>query len=384
MKDSAPLALATHIAGHPGPLPGRESGADDSKFALRPFFCPIESAIHPAVDAVERNCVDWLDHVRFYQDERQRARLIGTNSAEFFCRFAPGGRESTVEAAARWVYWGFAFDDARCDSGELSASPDKFMAMAGPLQRALEAPGAPVPGNDPFVSALQDIGRKFTAHATPVQVRRFADAHRAWLFGVAWQIANNALGRLPCLGEYTAMRLNCAGGPPTIAMLEIANGEEIPAAEMDSPVVRGLTEMTMLIASWDNDLHSYGKEAVEDDGGQNLVNVLKADNSWSTEQAVDQAYALRDQVMSLLLRVRERRAGRPASQALRRYLEDLGHSIRGNIDWALKVPRYNNHDGIPVQPGPDRPVVPGCTDEPSTRRTGPPPIPAIAWWWDLD
>jgi hypothetical protein len=178
------------------------------------------------------------------------------------------------------------------------------------------------------------------------------------------------------------MRLGSAGGPPTLAMLEIANGEEVPAAEMDSPVVRGLTEMAILIASWDNDLHSFAKEADEGNTDQNLVNVLKVAHSWDTEQAVDEAYALRDQVMSQFLRLRAHRVRRPAGAALRRYLDCLGYAIRGNIDWALRVPRYNNTDGIPAQPGPGRPPV-GCTDEPSTRRAGPLPIPAIAWWWEL-
>jgi hypothetical protein len=367
-------ALAPRAAGHPPP-PRRA-------FALRPFFCPVEPAIHPAVDTVERHCVAWLDRVRLHQDERQRARLVGTNSAEFYCRFAPSGVEAGLEVAADWVYWGFAFDDARCDRGPLSASPAEFLAMAGLLQRALEAPWEPAAEDDRFVAALQDIGRGFHRCATPVQVRRFADAHRAWLFSVAWQIGNRARGRMPGLGEYTAMRLGSAGGPPTLAMLEIANGEEVPAAELDSPVVRGLTEMAILVASWDNDLHSYAKEADEDNMDQNLVNVLKAAHGWDTEQAVDEAYALRDQVMSQFLQLRERRARRPASDALRRYLECLGHAIRGNIDWALRVPRYNDIDGIPAQPGPGRPLV-GCTETPSTRRAGALPIPAIAWWWEL-
>ncbi|OLZ57462.1 hypothetical protein BS329_01545 [Amycolatopsis coloradensis] len=349
---------------------------------MRPFFCPLEPAIHPSVDAMESRCVGWLDRVRLHRDERQRARLVGTNSAEFYCRFAPSGDEASLEVAAHWVYWGFAFDDARCGRGELSADPSEFLTMAGLMQRALEAPWDPVCENDRFVTALQDIGRDFHRCATPVQVRRFTDAHRTWLFGVAWQLANRAHGRMPSLGEYTAMRLGSAGGPPTLAMLEIANGEEVPAAEMDSLVVRGLTEMAILVASWDNDLQSYAKEADEANTDQNLVNVLKAAHDWDTEQAVDEAYVLRDQVMSHFLQLRECRTRRPASRALHRYLEGLGHAIRGNIDWALGAPRYDDIDGIPAQSGPRHPLV-GCTDQPTTHRAGPLPIPAIAWWWGL-
>jgi hypothetical protein len=376
MNDRAPVALAPAAAGQAPPR--RRKSA---KFALRPFFCPIEPAIHPAADAVERQSIEWLDRVRIHRDERQRARLVGSGSAEFSCRFAPSGREANLEVAAHWVYWRFAFDDARCVRGEPGATPAEFLAVAGPLQRALEAPWEPVAGDDRFVAALQDIGRDFQRCATPAQVRRFAEVHRAWLFGVAWQLADRARGRMPSLDEYTAMRL--AGGAPTPAMLEIANGEEVPAAEMDSPVVRGLTEMAVLIASWDNDLHSHAVEADEDVTGQHLVNVLRAAHGRDTEQAVDEAYAMRDRVMSQFLHLRERRARPPASDALRRYLAGLGHAIRGPIDRALEVPRGNAVDGIPAQPPGPAHRIDGGPAEPSARPAGPLPIPAIAWWWDL-
>src|SRR3712207_3998102 len=56
-------------------------------------------------------------------------------------------------------------------------------------------------------------------------------SHRAWLFATAWQVANRARGHMPDLDDYTAMRLHTCGGAPTIALLEIANGPEVPGAE---------------------------------------------------------------------------------------------------------------------------------------------------------
>ncbi|WP_435120342.1 terpene synthase family protein [Amycolatopsis thermoflava] len=341
---------------------------------LRPFYCPVESRIHPDVDLIEERAIAWLDRVRFYRDETERMRIVGTNSAEFYARFAPDGITENVEAAAHWVYWGFAFDDARCDSGEFARSPHEFLVMAGKAQRALENPWHPPPDGDPMVLALQDIGRTFAACATPVQVRRFAEAHRAWLFGVAWQIACRGRGRMPDLAEYTAIRLNSAGGPPTLAMLEIAAGQEVPAAEMDSPAVRALTEMTILVASWDNDLHSYRKEEDEGETGINLINVLRARHGLGAEEAVVRAYALRDRVMNRFLRLRSEVAAKPVSAALRTYLDGLGHAIRGNTDWALRVPRYHGYTG----PGED----PRWADAPSDPCPDPVPIPAITWWWD--
>ncbi|WP_158851692.1 terpene synthase family protein [Saccharothrix deserti] len=341
----------------------------DAPIRLRPFYCPIDAAIHPRVAEAERQAVNWIDRIGICASDRDRKRLLGTNSAEFYARFAPYACEEGLQTAARWVYWGFIFDDTQCDAGSLSGDPHTFLAMAGTVQRALETPWHEVV-DDRFALSLQDIGRSMRRCATPVQVRRFAEAHRAWLYAVAWQVANRSRDHMPDLSDYTTMRLNSAGGAPTIALLEIANGEEVPGAEMDSPAVRALTEMTILVASWDNDLHSYAKEVREQHTDQSLVTVLAHHRRLTPDQAVDEALALRDRVMTRFLRLRERVAARPCSDALRVYLDCLGHAIRGNIDWAINVPRYH---GMPH---------PGWADAPSDTNPAPLPIPAIAWWWD--
>jgi hypothetical protein len=354
----------------------------DSRFKLLPFYCPIESAIHPKVDVIEQRAIAWIDQFHFYDNEAERAWMLGTNSAEFYARFAPDGIEDNLLIAAQWVYWGFAFDDARCDNGPLSARPEKFLAMAGPLQRALEVPHAQLRNSDPFAAALQDIGRSFQKCATPVQVRRFTEAHRAWLFGVAWQISNRVRNHMPSLDDYTAMRLNSAGGPPTLAMLEITNGMEVPAQEMDSPTVRALTEMPCLIAALDNDLHSYRKEVHQQQTDQNIINVLIHRNRCTVEQALTDAVAMRDRMMHLFLRLREQTFPR-ASQELRSYLTCLGHAIRGNTDWGLRVPRYTSLSDPTAPPAQGQGFTPRWTDEPSDPSTAPLPIPAIAWWWEV-
>ncbi|CAM3349769.1 hypothetical protein KIPE111705_03925 [Kibdelosporangium persicum] len=339
------------------------------------FYCPIPSAINPAVDEVECRAVAWIDHIGLYRSGRDRTRILGTNSAEFYARFAPTAGSEGLLVAALWVYWGFAFDDACCDSGPLSADPSAFLAMAGQLQRSMTSSVVPT---EPFAKALHDIMTRMRAFATPTQVRRFMDAHRHWLYSVAWQIGNQAQGHMPALDEYLTMRLGSAGGPPTIALLEIANNQEVPAREMDSPAVQALTEMTQLVAALDNDLHSYRKEVQEAHTDQNIVNVLMHQERSSAAEAIRRGVEIRDRIMVRFLRLRERvLAG--AGPELNRYLTDLCHAIRGNIDWAARVPRYLSN-GIP-SPQPITVKV-TTTDEPRDSSPEPLALPSISRWWD--
>jgi hypothetical protein len=59
-----------------------------------------------------------------------------------------------------------------------------------------------------------------------------------------------------------------------------------------------------------------------------------------------------------------------------RYVQDLEHVIRGNIDWAMEVPRYQVGDrvvadsyGLSEQPADASPLAPG--------------ISSIDWWWQV-
>lgn len=354
----------------------------DTELEFLPFYCPIESTIHPRADEVERHAVEWIDRFGLGRTETERRRILGTRSAEFYARFTPQAIVENLQAAAHWVYWGFAFDDARCDGGPLSTRVGEFLPMACRLQRVLEVPHEPVPDDDVFAVALRDIGQRFRECATPVQVRRFNEAHRTWLMGVAWQISNRASDYMPDLDEYVSLRMCSAGGPPTLAMLEIANGTEVPARDMDSLSVRALTEMTWLVAALDNDLHSYQREMSGGYTEQNIINVYLHHDSCSVGEAHERAVALRDRVMRRFLLLREHLL-LTAGPALETYLRGLGHAIRGNIDWGVKAPRYTGlEDSATHRDEELSGRRPGWADGPSDTTVQPPGIPAIKWWWD--
>ncbi|MGP2439198.1 terpene synthase family protein [Streptomyces sp. JW3] len=350
-----------------------------------PFYCPIESAVHPEAEEAERRALAWLSHSGLCRTPADLARCAGSRSAEFYARFAPNADLDRLWPASLWVYWGFAFDDARCDEGPLATDPAAFATMAYSVQRALETPG-PLHCADPYAAALHEIGELFRAAAGPVQNRRFEQAHRGWLTGVQWQIGNRATGRMPDLDAYLTMRLHSAGGEPTYAMLEIANGLDVPDREMDSPAVRALTEMAILVASLDNDRHSYTKETEHCPTEQNAVNVFQVHHGCSLRQARDETIALRDAVLERFLVLRDRVTPR-AGASLRHYLTDLGHGIRGNIEWALRVPRYHAPDGtartapahIPAQASADH-----WADAPRSGSHDPRRLPSVAWWWSDD
>ncbi|MFF3319571.1 hypothetical protein ACFYV5_29240 [Streptomyces sp. NPDC003035] len=354
------------------------TNAQEADFPL--IYCPLESAIHPRSRRIEAQAEEWVRDSGMCASERETAWVVATHSTDFYARFAPVADDERLLATSLWVYFGFAFDDARCDNGPLSSRPAEFNVLAGLVQRAVEAPSADDRG-ERYVRPLQDIVGRFRSFGTPAQVRRFVAAHRAWLSGVAWQIGNQASGRMPDLDEFLAMRLLAAGGEPTFAMLELATGLEVPGNELHRPAVRALTEMAILVAALDNDRHSLRKEMSRGHTDQNIYSVLMHHRGMAVAEAVEEANRIRDRVLVRFMALHDR--VRPtAGVELASYLQGLRHGIRGNAEWGLQVPRYVSLGRVP-DPMEAAPLA--WAEEPSDAAPEPVPgAPTVAWWWDRD
>jgi Terpene synthase family 2, C-terminal metal binding len=352
--------------------------------SLPSVLCPVAATIHPNVTAIEARAISWIDRTVLYSTSAERAWMIGSNSAEWCARLMPDAIEERLQILAEWTYWGFFFDDKRCDSEPYCSQPGRLAELAGSLVRSLEGPPREPPAAaDPFIVALQDLHRRFTALASALQLRRWIDGHRHWLASVVWQNSYNERGIVASLDEYLAFRGPATAGPVIVGLSDFAGGYELQEDAVQDPAVRALTEMTCLIGGIDNDLQSWSKERQLQQSGQNVIAVLARHHGCSPEEALLRAVVLRNQIMQLFLRLRGRAAER-AGEESRRYLSGLGHVIRGNLDWGRAVPRYT------AQPSPDAGALLSREREQSLRDTASPTeipdlsdMPSVAWWWSI-
>jgi Terpene synthase family 2, C-terminal metal binding len=349
---------------------------------LPPVLCPVPARIHPNVTAIEARATSWIDRTRLYSTAAERAWMIGSNSAEWCARLMPDAVEERLQILAEWTYWGFFFDDKRCDSEPYCSRPGHLAELAGSLVRSLEGPPREPPATaDPFIVALQDLHSRFTALASALQLRRWIDGHRHWLSSVVWQNSYNERGIVAPLDEYLAFRGPATAGPVIVGLSDFANGYELPEDACQSPEVRALTEMTCLIGGIDNDLQSWSKERQLQHSGQNVISVLARHHGCSPEQALTRAVVLRNQIMERFLRL-SAQVAEGAGEESARYVNGLGHVIRGNLDWGRGVPRYTAEPGTHAGAVPAREREQPLSDSGGT--AGIPDlaaIPSVAWWW---
>jgi hypothetical protein len=349
---------------------------------LPPRYCPVRVDTHPDADLLESRGADWLTRYGL-----GGPRLWANDCAGFYGRIMPEGATERLQMAVDWCFLMFAFDDVNCDEVASDAAGLQFVDVATRVVRVLEVPDVRLGASaDPFLAPVRDLALRAHKYATPTQLRRLVDGHRAWYLGVLWELRHKVAGRTPSLDDYAHMRQHTAGGLATTSWIEIVDGAEIPSAELDSPAVRALSELSFTIAAWDDDLFSYGKETWfarrEAPSGcrLNLIDIVAAERGCDTAEALAESVDLVNRLTCRFVQLRD--AVLPsASDELRNYLECLSRLLRGNLEWGLRAQRYRNPDG--QSPDAVR-TVGSWTDVPPVNADVPPPIPSITWCWSPD
>ncbi|MEU7553267.1 hypothetical protein AB0B01_13120 [Streptomyces sp. NPDC044571] len=347
---------------------------------LPPFYWPFERGlIHPKAAELEERSIAWIDSFGLYPDATERAWGLATRSADFTSRIIPYGDVEPMLLFAEWNYWAFATDDWQ-DSESSATRTASVIDQGTRLFRTLEAPGSGLLPPGPHTAALEDLVTRTRAMLTPVQLRRFTEGVRDWVYGAAAQAAHADQGVMPGLNDFAAMRISVGGTRFLLTWCDAANGIEVPGEVLYSAPVQALTDAAGFIVACDNDLFSYNKDDHHEPREQNLLNVLAQHHGITPAEALPAAYALRDRTVTLFVRLREQLA-RDAGEQLGRYLVSLGHWIGGDTEYHNLAPRYaspRNRNALPVE-GASYDIT--WSDTPSDPSVEPLPVPALAWWW---
>jgi len=368
------------------------STVEKVRFEIPSLYCPIPFAIHPSTDVLRERTDAWLEKYDFFALDGVRSLVTGSNWVEADGLTWPVGDEETMQVIADWSIIICALDDlvmeGRGDSDAGNGNAAMMWKASSRLLRILEVPDAQLIGEpNPFLAPWRDAAQRFKDAASPTQHRRWIDGHRGFFNGVAWERSLVAGDKLPTLNEYACVRMHTIGVGPARAAIEFTRRIDVPDWEMDSPAVRAINEAWGLLNGWDNDLFSYSKDRpVGPDGAYgvpvlNLVGLLVLTHGYTLPEALTHAVDLRNQVMSLFVRLRAQLMP-TASPELREYLEGVGCAIRGVLEWHVR-PRTSRFTEVGGKGQSEIEFTVDITDTPVAKHTKPIELPAIAWWWDL-
>lgn len=186
---------------------------------------------------------------------------------------------------------------------------------------------------------------------------------------------------IPPLNDYLFARSDDCAGSWMVPFYPLIGGYRLTREEAAEPLTLILTDLVPLIGALDNDVISHHREAAI--GEFNLLDVLRNENKgYPLADAVTDAIALRDRLMTLYVHIRDHLA-RTASPHLARFAQDIGYIIRGHMEWALETSRYRTpQDAKTGELHEATAFTVDWTDHPADDSPEPPDLPAITWWWD--
>ncbi|MFF4926277.1 hypothetical protein ACFY4B_37385 [Kitasatospora sp. NPDC001261] len=308
------------------------------------LWCPFPSLTNPHAEQADRQSLDWLARHRLLDGRHRQSDRIGRQrSGHLAARTNPEVSAGMLRLLSDWYVWLFAFDDGYCEDRERGAAPGPLARTTALLARVVdpEPPGDELPGPaGAYATALREIRDRVAAQASPSQLFRWECTVRDYLSAQVWEAANREAGTVPGLAEYVAMRRHAGATYTCLALVDLAAGDEVPAAEADGPSLRRLRDLTANLVSWDNDLYSHAKEAAGGQGRHNLVEVLARHHRCSPAEARRSAVAMRDAEMRAFVEL-SRTVRTDGSDAASAYARSLGLWLRGHIDWSRGSSRFD-------------------------------------------
>lgn len=313
-------------------------------------FCPLLPRISPHADEVHRSALHWATRHGLLERPGAQAAFAAARFANLMSRAHPGASAADLALATDWLTAIFALDDLL--EAALVAEPERMRAGIEDLLARLATDT--VGGIDAFgrriAAALADVWRRTTPRVSDAWRSRFVGHVAEYLHGTIWESGNRARNALPTVAEYLAMRRHTAATEMFFDLIEPVHGFELPAGALDDQDFQALRRHGGTAIGLFNDLISWRKEMADGDL-HNIVFIVAQHFGLDPVEAIAAAVAEHDAQVASFLSARDALAlGEWASDpAVRIAAADVGHWVRGNLDWSLESGRYPAGLDVPSQ-----------------------------------
>jgi hypothetical protein len=323
------------------------------------------------MQAAERQSTAWMERFGLFPHDAQRQRLIDSGVARMAAHMLPCAAEQPLRWASDLCLWGAAFDAEIRMERASACHPGELIDAMSVLLRCIEAPQVTVAATHRYAKALWDLRLRLNGFARPAQIEHWVAQVRRRLMCEVWRAGNLARKKAPSLNDYLIMRMHWGGPAATVAIVSAAGRYDVTALRHADPRIQILEEMVALLLSIDMEFADAARIERASGSEDSLIEVMRREYRCDLAQADHLARRLRDQVMSLFLRLSDQ-LGQGPSKVLQHYTSDLALALRGSVEWGLAA-------------GPTAaPEAVRWSDVPCDDGRVAPAIPAIAWWWRYD
>jgi len=313
---------------------------------LPDLYCPIQPRINCLSAEADAHVAAWMEAEHLYEQPGQLHRYVNSGFGTFAARVCPDAGPDGLYLFARWLAFGFFYDDTFFDEGDSRSRPG---AAADAVMAAVSVFSPEVTtafflrredhARDHRLGTARELLRDIRVLARPEQFHRFCTQMTLWFYSYLYEPVAQSAGRTLSLPGYTTNRLHNIATAPYVTLAEIVTGCPVSADELAHPDVRRLSGLAAYQMAWCNDIHSAARETQVDDRVANLPALLRAELGLDAGQAMLRTAQVHDRTMEAFERL-ERTVAATASPAVNAYLDLLRTWMRGHYDWCRFTLRY--------------------------------------------
>ncbi|RSN39904.1 hypothetical protein DMC64_36900 [Amycolatopsis sp. WAC 04197] len=306
----------------------------------------LPDLLSPYAGQLEQRILRWADEFEVLDDDRARAKLEHTRLGELIARSYPHVTADRLDALAGWFLWAFVIDDCYDDLvGDYDAAAERVLSVLR---------GERVAGMTRLDALLARVTELVVDGRSRHWRARFEQHMGQFLAGFKYEAVNRAGGRTPNLLGYTQLRRATGGITPSLDLLEVASGHEVPALLHETEQFRILFNRAADVVVWVNDVVSLEKE-LRSGETSNGVLVLRQEMNLPTQGAIDAVYDLVDgqieqfeRARTVLFGLLPGWSGLTVTElaAVDLFVEGLQTWMRGNLEWSRNCARYRVVDGV--------------------------------------
>jgi hypothetical protein len=295
-----------------------------------PFVTPPS----PFSDQIEQATRQWVKQFNLLPDQQTFQRFCSINYGWLGARFFPYTSEAQATIGAQWIAWLFTLDD-EFDESAIGGQPETLAQAFQKFVDILE--GQPPAHQTPLSLALQDLTSRTAQYSPdPSWMKRFIISIQQYFNACRQEACNRKEATPPSPNEFIPLRQHAGAQTIVIALIEMMEGILLPNAVLQHPRIQALSEITMNLMGWGNDVLSVDKELRAGDF-HNLVLIFKHGYCLNDEDAYTWAIETHNLDMRrfLLFETNLPDFGPDINHDVQRFIRGLRALIRGSVDWTL-------------------------------------------------
>jgi 5-epi-alpha-selinene synthase len=287
----------------------------------------------------EKHMNDWVSNFGFFDNFEDERKFQSYGYSWLMVYAYPNAGMEEQFIVSDWNAWLFLLDDLN-DTSEIGQDYIKLRLRFDYLLRLLrDRTILSREAQDPIAESMCELWSRICKYQPDIQWQeRFINGMKEYFDACVWESRNRQFQIIPSQDDYIRNRYFSGAVYPSMDLGDITEKMNVPDEMKSHPILKEMTDLTVMHITLCNDLFSHGKEILQEEVHHNLVLQIAQQNQVTVEDAVNQVIERVNSMVErfLILKKELPVLGSNTDQDVSKFVGLLQSWIRGHVDWVGK------------------------------------------------